>query len=1054
MSLFFLIFPIQEEVTQVYFNIERIRNQVNIVNFINRDEQLKKESIDDWRGGHSVKHSSKSNNCLSVSETKQVFYCFHCGASGDIFSYVMDRDSCGFLDAVKTVCDTCNIPYQELTSEQKAEYEKKRKEEKEVRALKKECFKFYHQQMTEQQRDYYHSRGLTDKTIDHEWLGYAPCGNVLVEYIVKKFGSQITEALKKTGLVFAERGRLIDRYQDRYVIPYWYRDEIVFSIGRTVDPKIESTKKYVKQLTHDKYHYVSDVAIRHIIWGEDLIRGAKRIIVAEGVFDALLAKQLGYKVISPFTNRFSRKDNERIAELCRAADAVYLIFDSEASGAGSEGAVKTAKELEKAGVNVKIATIPRTPDLEKIDLADYIVQKGDKAKEAVDELLSRSVDLFTFLLYQLDPEIDKSEIYDKLDAIIKQAVEADTEASKIKDWLEHTVREYFNLTVREISNYRAIVKKHVKKQEEKQNQEQEEKSLTTDNLDWALPLWQIIELAHWRINSEGEQYRISVIKPEWQLAEIVFNWFEANDAKLFKDNHNTPFIFHKKLYEIGDNPRFSAFFQEIAHINNTTPEGRYLFKALQNIAISRGKKTESNSWLHLDRNTNSIYINQNDSSSKLLKISPHKIESVENATNDNNILLYSSTKFKPIEFISDVKEEDGINLFKEKLLDNLACSESDRLLVGSWIAALFVKSYTQTRALMKFSGGHQTGKTVGAKLLASLIYGEPAVKVSTVAANFSDAAKNPLVILDDLETENLSDPYLQFLRLAATGATKEKRDVNTTSENVLEKVDALVLITAIDPLAQQTLISRSYDINFSRRYQNPDFLEDDVIYEIINHRNLILSSIFKALAHQILPRFVSGDQREIVKMLRLNYPDHAKRRTNSFLASLYMIYEGLNHYCPLSDASPKEVLDKWILVQQEEASVASAETTPVLLYLNSLWDYFAKSNELALEMEGDQIDETPPIIKQYGHLIMPELNSAGKFVSFITSANGLHNAFAKYCRQHGLKYKFSNPRQVMKHINDAEELLSAHGWEIEKNLKTLRGERFHKFTRADDIVPF
>ena len=91
------------------------------------------------------------------------------------------------------------------------------------------------------------------------------------------------------------------------------------------DPKVEDYKKYVKHLTHDKYPYVSDVAVKHIIWGEDLIRGKKEIILTEGVFDALLAKQIGYNVISPFTTQLSHAQNERIAEICGKADTVYVI---------------------------------------------------------------------------------------------------------------------------------------------------------------------------------------------------------------------------------------------------------------------------------------------------------------------------------------------------------------------------------------------------------------------------------------------------------------------------------------------------------------------------------------------------------------------------------------------------------------------------------------------------------------------------------------------------------------------------------------------------------
>jgi len=321
----------------------------------------------------------------------------------------MDRQRIDFPAAVDFLCDLYKIERTHWTSEQREQFKREQAERQPVQEILMEAFRGYHDRMTDDHRNYYHKRGLTDPTIDENLLGYAPAGGRwLVERLGKKYQKDL---LLKTGLFFLnDGGTLRDRYQDRYVIPYWYQGKIVFSIGRSLDPTIEAHKKYVKHLVHsDKYPDVSQLAVRHILWGEDGIQWGKPILVAEGIVDALLAKQeLGdqYVVISPVTTRISNSQIERIADLAKTKGASEIIFvnDSEASRAGEKGALSTAQKIrdrweaqakeksDKEGdeksdkeksddekkerlPTLKIATLPRPPELDKVDLADYLAQR-------------------------------------------------------------------------------------------------------------------------------------------------------------------------------------------------------------------------------------------------------------------------------------------------------------------------------------------------------------------------------------------------------------------------------------------------------------------------------------------------------------------------------------------------------------------------------------------------------------------------------------------------------------------------------------------------------
>ena len=130
--------------------------------------------------------------------------------------------------------------------------------------------------MTPEQQKYFKNRKISDEVIKQNLLGYAPPGGRwLVQKLYERTGVKDRELILSTGLFFeSNRNTLRDRYQDRYIFPYWFRGQPVFSIGRSINPQIEDYKKYVKHLVQSEKHpFVSDLAVRHVLWGEDTIAG-------------------------------------------------------------------------------------------------------------------------------------------------------------------------------------------------------------------------------------------------------------------------------------------------------------------------------------------------------------------------------------------------------------------------------------------------------------------------------------------------------------------------------------------------------------------------------------------------------------------------------------------------------------------------------------------------------------------------------------------------------------------------------------------------------------
>lgn len=382
------------------------------------------EELDaDGHGSHH-KHQSKGGRCLHVNESEQLFNCFHCNAGGSVIDYEMDRldlDPTDHYTAVESLASQYNLPLPtdrsqpDLTSDQL-------NERATVTKILKSAFAIYHDSMKPEHRDYFTERGITDEVIDKQQLGYAPPDGAWLFQKMKAHYSK--DELLKSGLFFSdERGRLTDRYKDRYIFPYWHKGRPVFSIGRAND-KGEVWQKYVKHLVHgDKYPFVSDTAVQHILWGEDKAvnkRGIK-IVVVEGIVDAILADQVlgDFVVVSPTTTRISRNQVKRIAKQIGKVQSITFVGDSEEAddreqGPGEQGAIAGAEALRKEWIAIvdanqdivdglpkwaeffdvlldkkgnpyprypvlKIARLRRAPGVSKVDVADY-VQQGKSAE--------------------------------------------------------------------------------------------------------------------------------------------------------------------------------------------------------------------------------------------------------------------------------------------------------------------------------------------------------------------------------------------------------------------------------------------------------------------------------------------------------------------------------------------------------------------------------------------------------------------------------------------------------------------------------------------------
>ena len=363
-----------------------------------------------FRGdGHTISNSGKVSCPFHVDRNPSCqiyndgFYCFGCGKGGSAIDYVMLKDGVLFWDAFVTLATKYNHPLPNVQPALLQQAQQAKAEAESVFGMLFDAFKEYNASLSTTERLYLYSRGLTDETIDHELIGYAKNGGGSLTNLVKKYP---VPELQKTGLFFVgKNGSLTEFYQRRIVFPYWHNGQIVYSIGRldTDVPKEIAQlydwnqAKYIKQLTSSsKYPHISEY-IENLIWNADMAKRFSVGVIAEGIIDGLLFKQEMTKrydigVISPVTTRFRKQDIERLSEICKDWEVVYLIPDAEESGEGMEGALKTAQALGEFGVsNICVVEIPRPANIQKRDLADILNQTDrDKARDDLKSLIDNA----------------------------------------------------------------------------------------------------------------------------------------------------------------------------------------------------------------------------------------------------------------------------------------------------------------------------------------------------------------------------------------------------------------------------------------------------------------------------------------------------------------------------------------------------------------------------------------------------------------------------------------------------------------------------------------
>ncbi|MBQ5660970.1 MAG: DNA primase, partial [Lachnospiraceae bacterium] len=266
--------------------IEEVRTRNDIVDVISQYVNLKKKGANYF--GLCPFHNEKSPS-FSVSPGKQMYYCFGCGAGGNVITFVMEYENYSFVEAVKMLADRVGItlPEVEYTKEAKAAADLKNT----LLEINRLAANYFYYQLKQPHGkigyDYLKRRQLTDETIKRFGLGFAnKTSNDLYQYMRSKGYSDAI--LKETGLFFIEERGAHDKFWNRVMFPILDVNNRVIGFGGRVMG--EGEPKYLNSPETKLFDKSRN------LYGLNYARTsrAKYMLICEGYMDVIALHQAGF----------------------------------------------------------------------------------------------------------------------------------------------------------------------------------------------------------------------------------------------------------------------------------------------------------------------------------------------------------------------------------------------------------------------------------------------------------------------------------------------------------------------------------------------------------------------------------------------------------------------------------------------------------------------------------------------------------------------------------------------------------------------------------------
>ena len=375
--------------------IDDLVSRVDIIEVVNARVPLRKKGKE--YTACCPFHNEKTPS-FTVSDSKQFYHCFGCGAHGTALGFIMEYENLDFVDAVEALAAEYNLDVpRESGNFNHSETKDNKQPLYDILEKSSELFK---QQLKKSDKaiKYLQQRGLSGDIAKIYQIGYAPDGwNFLTDNLGKD--NNTINSLIATGLLVSkEDGKQYDRFRDRIIFPITNRrGHIIGFGGRVID---QGEPKYLNSPENTVFHKGQE--LYGLYEARKAVRNLEQLIVVEGYMDVVALAQHGvnYAIASLGTATTS----EQLQRAFRTVRTIIFCYDGDNAGKKAAWrALENALPLLRDGFEAKFLFLPEGED------PDSMIRK--EGKENFEQRLSSAKPLSEFLFEHLseDLNLDSSE---------------------------------------------------------------------------------------------------------------------------------------------------------------------------------------------------------------------------------------------------------------------------------------------------------------------------------------------------------------------------------------------------------------------------------------------------------------------------------------------------------------------------------------------------------------------------------------------------------------------------------------------------------------------
>ena len=370
--------------------IEEVRQKNDIVDVVSQYVKLTRKGSSYF--GLCPFHNEKTPS-FSVTPGKQMYYCFGCGAGGNVFNFIMEYENYTFGEALKHLADRAGVELPKI--EYSREVREKVQERTELLEINKQAAQYFYYQLRtekgEQGYQYLTGRGLSEETLRKFGLGYSDkFGGGLYQFLKSKGYSD--DRLRESGLFNVdERHGMYDKFWNRVIFPIMDVNNRVIGFGGRVMG--DGKPKYLNSPETKIFDKSRN------LYGLNVARTTRRkyLILCEGYMDVISMHQAGFT--NAVASLGTALTSGHASLLKRYTQEVLLLYDSDE--AGVRAALRAIPILREAGVNSRVVNLRPYKDPD-----EFIKNLG---AEAFEERLEQASDSFMFRVSIAESEFPMEE---------------------------------------------------------------------------------------------------------------------------------------------------------------------------------------------------------------------------------------------------------------------------------------------------------------------------------------------------------------------------------------------------------------------------------------------------------------------------------------------------------------------------------------------------------------------------------------------------------------------------------------------------------------------